>query len=101
MNTENPIQIENKMLQSTFLVWQSMKVKFPDVIVLIRRDDHYYTFGSDAEVVSILMDLKTEENNIDKSICHLPHYCTDKLLQTIVKAGCRIALCDPLSSFNK
>ena len=101
MNTENDIQPKDITLQSTYTVWQSMKAKFADVIVLVRKDDYYFTFGSDAEIVSKLMGLKMEENSTAKSLCHV-HYCyTDKLLQNIVKAGCRIALCDPLCALKK
>jgi len=99
MNAENNIKIEDKALQSTYTVWQYMKAKFADVIVLVRKDGHYYTFSSDAKVVSTLMEIDLQENSTTKSLCNV-HYCdADKLLQNIVKAGCKIAFCDPLSGF--
>ncbi|TKK64857.1 hypothetical protein FC093_21630 [Ilyomonas limi] len=101
MNTNNSIKTEEKALQPTFQVWQHMKVKFPDVIVLVRKDDHYYTFGNDAEIVSTLMKIKIAENSTAKPYCNVPYYNTDKLLRDIIKGGCRIALCDPLSAFKK
>src|SRR5690349_6879550 len=83
-------------LHSTLQVWRHIKAKYAETIVLVRKEDNYFTFGSDAEVVSIIMGIALEANAAATSVCSLPHYRTENLLQNIIKMGCSIALCDPL-----
>jgi DNA mismatch repair ATPase MutS len=66
-----------------------------DAIILLRYENEYYTFDRDAEIVSRILEIKPEQDK-EKMTCHLPHYHTDWLLPKLVKAGYRVALCEPL-----
>ena len=87
---------QSHSLNHTFIAWQNIKTKYMDAIILIRQGNEYYTFGSDAEVVSIMLGIEPERENERRITCHMPHYRTDTLLHNIVKAGYRVALCEPL-----
>lgn len=87
---------ESNLLNNSFRAWQNIKAKYMDAIILVRYENDYYTFGSDAEIVSTMIDMKPEQDNERKIICRVPHYYTDWLLPKLVKRGYRVALCEPL-----
>jgi|SRR3954453_5094948 DNA mismatch repair ATPase MutS len=86
---------ESKLLNNSFLSWQNIKSKYVDAIMLVRYENEYYAFDSDAEIVSTMSEIKPEQDN-ERITCHLPHHYTDWLLPKLVKAGYRVALCEPL-----
>lgn len=91
---------DNNELGNSFLAWKNIKAKYMDAIILVRHENEYYTFGKDAGVLADMLDIELEEDNEEK-ICHVPHHYTDWLLPKLVKAGHRIALCEPLYYKNK
>ena len=80
---------------NSFHAWQNIKAKYKDAIILVRHENEYYTFDSDAEIVCTMLAIKTEQDK-ERITCHLPHYYTDWLLPKLIKAGYRVALCEPL-----
>ena len=66
-----------------------------DALILVRHENEYYTFDSDAEIVCMMLEIKPEQDK-ERITCHLPHYNTDWLLPKLIKAGYRVALCEPL-----
>ncbi len=79
--------------------YQSIKVKYPDAIVLFRISDFYETFNDDAKIVAKQLGIcLTEVNDIAsiKAIARLPFQSVDIALQKLVKAGFRVAICDQL-----
>lgn len=79
-----------------FATWQNIKRKYREAIVLVRHENEYLTFNSDAVAVSSVMGIELKGETGDKQMCCLPHYLTDIILHKMVKAGSRIALCEPL-----
>ncbi|TKK70368.1 hypothetical protein FC093_06370 [Ilyomonas limi] len=87
---------ESNQLSNSFLAWQHIKAKYSNAIILVRHDNEYYTFGSDAEVLSVMLGIEPERGDESRITWHVPHYATDWLLPKLVKAGYRVALCEPL-----
>src|SRR3954470_12592498 len=87
---------EWNLLNNSFLAWQNIKAKYMDAIILVRHENEYYTFGSDAETLSRMLGIAPEKQDEKRTTCHVPHYFMDWLLPKLVKAGHRIALCEPL-----
>ncbi|WP_416445134.1 DNA mismatch repair protein MutS [Leeuwenhoekiella sp. A16] len=79
--------------------YNSIKAKYPDALLLFRVGDFYETFGEDAVRSSkILGIVLTQRNNGSdrKELAGFPHHSLNTYLPKLVKAGCRVAICDQL-----
>lgn len=79
--------------------YNAIKVKYPDALLLFRVGDFYETFGEDAiRATSILNITLTARNNGGEAIelAGFPHHSLNTYLPKLVKAGCRVAICDQL-----
>ncbi len=80
--------------------YNSIKAQYPDALLLFRVGDFYETFGDDAIRASgILGIVLTRRANGAASYVELagfPHHALDTYLPKLVKAGCRVAICDQL-----
>ena len=85
--------------------YNDIKSKHPDALLLFRVGDFYETFGSDAILASkILGIVLTKRSNGAASgveLAGFPHHSLDKYLPKLVKAGCRVAVCDQLEDPKK
>lgn len=79
--------------------YNSIKAKYPDALLLFRVGDFYETFGEDAvRAAKILGIVLTHRNNGgDRTeLAGFPHHSLNTYLPKLVKAGCRVAICDQL-----
>lgn len=79
--------------------YNTIKVKYPDALLLFRVGDFYETFGEDAVKASkILGIILTHRNNGgDRTeLAGFPHHSLNTYLPKLVKAGQRVAICDQL-----
>ncbi|WP_299679071.1 DNA mismatch repair protein MutS [uncultured Dokdonia sp.] len=79
--------------------YNTIKAKYPDALLLFRVGDFYETFGDDAvKSAGILNITLTHRNNGgDKTeLAGFPHHSLNTYLPKLVKAGCRVAICDQL-----
>src|SRR6056300_1809035 len=79
--------------------YNGIKTKYPDALLLFRVGDFYETFGADAiRAAEILGIVLTHRNNGgDKTeLAGFPHHSLNTYLPKLVKAGCRVAICDQL-----
>ena len=80
--------------------YNNIKSKHPDALLLFRVGDFYETFGSDAILASkILGIVLTKRSNGAASgveLAGFPNHSLEKYLPKLVKAGCRVAVCDQL-----
>ncbi len=79
--------------------YNTIKAKYPDALLLFRVGDFYETFGEDAiKAAGILHITLTHRNNGgDKTeLAGFPHHSLNTYLPKLVKAGCRVAICDQL-----
>lgn len=93
-NTENTKKVTPLMKQ-----YNTIKVKYPDALLLFRVGDFYETFGEDAVKASqILGIILTHRNNGgDRTeLAGFPHHSLNTYLPKLVKAGQRVAICDQL-----
>ena len=72
---------------------------------MFRVGDFYETFGSDAILASKILDIVlTKRSNGAASgveLAGFPHDSLEKYLPKLVKAGCRVAVCDQLEDPKK
>ena len=79
--------------------YNTIKVKYPDAILLFRVGDFYETFGQDAiKTAQILGITLTKRNNGSDNLelAGFPHHSIDSYLPKLVRAGLRVAICDQL-----
>ena len=94
-------QSVNKPVETPLMKqYNSIKVKYPDALLLFRVGDFYETFGEDAiKASSILGIVLTRRANGAASYVELagfPHHSLDTYLPKLVRAGHRVAICDQL-----
>lgn len=81
--------------------YDELKAKHPDVVVLLRNNDSYEIYKSDAKKASEATRLPIIKKEIDgKKIdtVSFPHTLLDRHLPNIIRAGHRIAICDQLEN---
>lgn len=79
--------------------YNTIKSKYPDAMLLFRVGDFYETFGTDAvKAAQILNITLTNRNNGGEKteLAGFPHHSLNTYLPKLVKAGCRVAICDQL-----
>ncbi|WP_300437826.1 DNA mismatch repair protein MutS [Christiangramia sp.] len=79
--------------------YNTIKLKYPDAMLLFRVGDFYETFGEDAvKAARILNIVLTNRNNGGErtELAGFPHHSLNTYLPKLVKAGQRVAICDQL-----
>lgn len=80
--------------------YNSIKAKYPGALLLFRVGDFYETFGEDAiKAARILGIVQTKRGNGTESetaLAGFPHHSLETYLPKLVRAGCRVAICDQL-----
>jgi DNA mismatch repair protein MutS len=75
--------------------FHEMKRKHPDAVLLFRCSDFYECYEEDAEIVSEICGLTLTKKRGDK-YCGFPYMALDTYLPKIIRAGKRVAICDPV-----
>tara|TARA_R110002012_G_scaffold6531_3_gene31056 strand:+ start:325644 stop:328262 length:2619 start_codon:yes stop_codon:yes gene_type:complete len=79
--------------------YNGIKTKYPDALLLFRVGDFYETFGEDAVKAAGILNitLTSRNNGGDRTeLAGFPHHSLNTYLPKLVKAGCRVAICDQL-----
>jgi len=79
-----------------FKTYQSIKQKYPDAIVLLRIADDYTSFNNDAGILHRLTGNRLQTIQDIGNTCNFPFAELDNILNKLVKAGNKVALCDQL-----
>jgi len=80
----------------TLKVWQTIKMKYPETIILVRAGKDYITFKDDAVIVNQKAPIEIITNKEKEQQCRFPFYKFDSILSILVRAGHRVAACDQL-----
>ncbi len=80
--------------------YNAIKAKYPDAMLLFRVGDFYETFGEDAvkcaKIVGIVLTKRGAGSETETALAGFPHHSLNTYLPKLVKAGCRVAICDQL-----
>ena len=80
--------------------YNQIKAKYPDALLLFRVGDFYETFGSDAikaaSILDIILTKRGAGSSSEIELAGFPHHSLNNYLPKLVKAGCRVAICDQL-----
>ena len=85
--------------------YYEIKAKYPNTILLFRMGDFFETFDDDAAITAKICGITlTKRNNGGASASPLagfPHHQLDAYLPKLVKAGCRVAVCEQIEDPKK
>ncbi|TVZ58628.1 DNA mismatch repair protein MutS [Flavobacteriaceae bacterium MAR_2010_105] len=80
--------------------YNAIKAKYPDALLLFRVGDFYETFGKDAvkaaKILDIILTKRGAGSETETELAGFPHHSLNTYLPKLVKAGCRVAICDQL-----
>ena len=80
--------------------YNRIKAKYPDALLLFRVGDFYETFGEDAVkaagILGIILTKRGAGSTSETALAGFPHHSINTYLPKLVKAGCRVAICDQL-----
>ena len=80
--------------------YNTIKVRYPDALLLFRVGDFYETFGSDAvkasKILDIILTKRGAGSESETELAGFPHHSLNTYLPKLVKAGERVAICDQL-----
>jgi DNA mismatch repair protein MutS len=80
--------------------YNAIKAKYPDALLLFRVGDFYETFGEDAvkasKILDIILTKRGAGSETETELAGFPHHSLNTYLPKLVKAGCRVAICDQL-----
>ncbi len=80
--------------------YNAIKAKYPDALLLFRVGDFYETFGPDAvkasKILDIILTKRGAGSDSETELAGFPHHSINTYLPKLVKAGCRVAICDQL-----
>lgn len=81
-------------------LYEEMKKKHPDAILLFRVGDFYETFSEDAiaaaDVLGITLTRRANGKAKSIELAGFPHHALDTYLPRLVRAGKRVAICEQL-----
>lgn len=74
------------------------KQQYPDVILLFRCGDFYEAYNEDAQACSQILGINCVETDSFNRIAlsGFSYHAMDKYLPKLIRAGRRVAICDPL-----
>ena len=72
-----------------------LKSQYPGVILLLRVGDFYEAFGDDADTLARVCNL-AKTTRAGHRMAGFPHMHVSRFLTVLVKAGFRVATCDPV-----
>lgn len=81
---------ENKAQESS--LYDFLKKKHPDSLLLFRTGDFYEAYKEDAYTVSKILDIPV----VDERMVRFQCFALDEYLPKLIKAGNRIAICDKI-----
>lgn len=79
-----------------FKTYQSVKQKYPDAIILLRTGEDYTSFNDDAQILQQLTGNSLQTIPGIGNTCCFPFAELNNILNKLVKAGNKVALCDQL-----
>ena len=85
---------ENKMVK----MFNELKAKHPDAVILFRAGDFYESFFDDAKKISEVLSLTlTRQAKTKIDLTGFPYHALDTYLPKLIRAGLRVAICDDIS----
>lgn len=77
--------------------WRTIKAQYPDALLLFRVGNFYEAYKEDAVLASRVLKITlTYRSSESAEMCGFPSHALDEYLPRLVRAGKRVAICDPI-----
>ncbi len=77
--------------------WKMIKGQYPDAVLLFRVGNFYEAYNEDAVLASRVLQITlTHCGQTQYEMCGFPFHALDEYLPKLVRAGKRVAICDPI-----
>ena len=76
--------------------YNQIKEQYPDTILLFSVGDFYEVYHEDAKKASKTLSVTLTHRGDGTPLCGFPFHALDSYLPKLVRAGYRVAICDPL-----
>ena len=89
-------QVKNKT-DTPLVVYQRLKSKHPDALILMRNGDFYRSLNEDAQKLSDTLRIPAQKPKFKKDgelIAEFPHHALDVYLPKLIRVGYRVAIAD-------
>lgn len=88
-------ETENRMVE----MFNELKAKHPDAVILFRVGDFYESYFDDAKKVSEVLGITLIKRSGEDGyyLTGFPHHALDTYLPKLIRAGLRVAICDDIS----
>ncbi len=96
-------QVKNKT-DTPLAVYERLKSKHPDALILMRTGDFYRSLNEDAQKVSDTLRIPTQKpkgKGEGELMAEFPHHALDIYLPKLIRAGNRVAIADMLEMGRK
>ena len=84
------------MKPNLFEQYAALKAEYPGVILLFRVGDYWEAFDEDADTLARVLSLAFTTRG-ERRMAGFPHMHLDRFLPALVKAGFRVATCEPVT----
>ena len=101
--TSDKKQVKNKT-DTPLAVYERLKSKHPDALILMRNGDFYRSLNEDAQKVSDTLRIpiqKPKGKGEGELMVEFPHHALDTYLPKLIRAGNRVAIADMLEMGRK
>lgn len=87
------------MTQEIQKQYNELKAKHPNALLLFRCGDFYECYNEDAVTCSKVLGITLTVRTADKvKMAGFPYHALDVYLPKLIRAGRRVAICDPLDT---
>lgn len=104
-DTEGKPLVSKEGLDKSDILAQSkkLKAKHPDALLIFRVGDYYQLFSEDAEIAAPILELTLTPWYVNPKVnqCGFKHSAIDTMVPKLIRAGKRVAICEPLEDPKK
>jgi DNA mismatch repair protein MutS len=80
--------------------YHAAKQTHPGMLLLFRMGDFYECFAEDARQAAKVCGLTLTTRNRGLAMAGFPHHALEAHLRKLIRAGVRVAVCDPVDEHN-
>lgn len=81
--------------------WATIKRQYPQAVVLLRLGDGYATYDQDARTIQRVCGVAWTLTANGTERADVPAHAIEQYTTQLVKAGCKVALCEPTSAAGR
>ena len=97
-------KVQNNKPNGLMRQYREIKAQYPDALLLFRTGENYELYAQDAVDANQILNIGSSTTNRlgeQTSFAKIPYQALDSFLPKLVRAGRRVAICDPIEDTQK